>query len=132
MLHGCALLMLHAGLGRHKHLTLCLPFKQLQCLARFHGATWRSILAVRNTLAFLAIAGYASCALWMESGRFYVPDLGPHVEDLLHCMLARPAYDNIISVFFIMFRVAHGVAGQGYTGPHLGHRDSRLDPPKPV
>jgi hypothetical protein len=21
---------------------------------------------------------------------------------------------------------------QGYTGPHLGHRDSRLDPPKPV
>jgi hypothetical protein len=89
-----------AGIGRPKHLTLCLPFKQLQCLASFRVG-WHHLKVHSGRLKHPTIPrADRLCKLCsVGAGRFYGQESGPHVEDLMRFMLECPAYDDIRSRF---------------------------------
>jgi hypothetical protein len=98
-----------AGIGRPKHLTLCLPFKQLQCPASFRVG-WHHLEVHSGRLKHPTVPrADRLCKLCsVGGGRFHGQESGPHVEDLVHFMLECPAYDDIRSRFPRIFGFVAG------------------------
>jgi hypothetical protein len=102
---------------RPKHLTLCLSFKVLQCLARFRLGWHHLQVQVGRTKRPRVPRAARLCRLCsVEGGPCHVAagaDL-PCVEDLMHFMLDCPAYASIRLRFPTVFAGTEPVLGDSH------------------